>query len=971
MTPSPSLILEDAVEKVMSLFPKSFTVYSFYATLLLAVSFLIVLAIISLLLNRLRLLRKKQRTEDYTNYILEDMLTLSDTENIRYLKKHWRGVLYRYSEVSQSLHLDHIFFEKIQALFCHPSLVSKVLSGVRSRSRYRRIESAMLMENLRNAPYRLALENLLTEKNPYFVKLYAVNSLIKHNASESFPLLVESLIGAPGNYREMVCSLMGELGNAFHEYIPEILDRNEPEICELLIVFSETYVSESLEKYLLKQLKGSNAKLTCLAAAALRKNYPFTLLQDEFLNSENLHIRKEALWSLANRTDRDSLQRLLELIDDPHVSQTVIHAISQMSRRQPLFIPILIKYFNDTKNEDKRTGTARVLANHLDYLLMKLLSPEKKQIRSLLQEFLKIGIFRELIGFLNKNKNLAIETEIVSILEKALPSNPLLKEELCAYLAPRILEQLNLKELPREKKRRAEKTERGKTIILIISLFVLLGIVPAVYMVRYRNFLTTWEFETHLKQFVIDFNYYLAYYSTSINLIYLILLFFSILGLRKQVMGWRAKQKSFLYKSRILPSISIIAPAYCEEANIIESTNSLLNLNYPNYELIVVNDGSTDDTLNRLIEYYQLERVDYETEHPLPTMPILGVYKSVSQPGLTVVDKINGGKADSLNVGINMSTKDYFCGIDADSLLEPDALLKVISQLIDSDEESVALGGNIFPINGCDIEKGMLTRTALPENWLGKFQTIEYLRAFMAGRIGWSQIKCLLIISGAFGVFKKDRIIEVGGYLTAQGRYEKDTVGEDMELVVRLSRHMREQKHPFGVHYAYNANCWTEVPESLKILSNQRNRWHRGLIDILYFHWKIFFRPSFGRMGWIPFPYFLMFEVFGPLLEVQGYLMVILAASLGLLNKEILLILFTATIMLGILISVSSLLIAEKEQQYYSLKDSLKLLLFAVIENFGFRQYVSFERVFGYFSAMKSTGGWGKMVRKGFSSNNR
>jgi cellulose synthase/poly-beta-1,6-N-acetylglucosamine synthase-like glycosyltransferase len=441
---------------------------------------------------------------------------------------------------------------------------------------------------------------------------------------------------------------------------------------------------------------------------------------------------------------------------------------------------------------------------------------------------------------------------------------------------------------------------------------------------------------------------------------------FSFIGVIKQSRNWNLKKITFLFKKGIMPTISIIAPAFNEEETIIESANSLLNLKYPDYELIIVNDGSKDNTIQTLIKYFDLEKVDIIIDEKLKTMPIRGIYRNKSMPKLTVVDKENGGKADSLNTGINISSKDYFCGIDADSLLEADALLKLTSLIVDEEVECPAMGGNVFPSNGCSVDKGMITNLQIPKNTVARLQSIEYIRAFMAGRVGWAYIDCLLIISGAFGLFKKDRIIEIGGYLTSSGKYHKDTVGEDMELVVRLSRHMIEKKRKFKINYAFNANCWTEVPESYNVLKRQRDRWHRGLIDILTFHRKIIGNPKYGKIGMIAFPYFFIFEMMGPIIEIQGYCMVVLAAILGLLSVKIAMLLFIVTILMGILISLSSLLMAEKETDYFTVKELSILILYSLVENFGPRQLISFWRVSGYLNSLKKPKGWGEMKRKGF-----
>jgi cellulose synthase/poly-beta-1,6-N-acetylglucosamine synthase-like glycosyltransferase len=415
----------------------------------------------------------------------------------------------------------------------------------------------------------------------------------------------------------------------------------------------------------------------------------------------------------------------------------------------------------------------------------------------------------------------------------------------------------------------------------------------------------------------------------------------------------------------MLPSISIIAPAYNEEKTVVESARSLLNLNYPDYEVIIVNDGSKDETLLNLIKEFNLVRVDYRYSKSLETAPIRGIYRNPSFPRMLVVDKSNGGKADALNAGINIANKTYFCGIDSDSLLEPDALLKIASLTLDESIETPALGGNIFPINGCRVDKGFITDIEIPQNHLARFQTIEYIRAFMSGRLGWQEMDSLLIISGAFGLFRKDRIIGVGGYMTQKGQYKKDTVGEDMELVVRISRMMHEAGNPFKILYAFNANCWTEVPEDLKSLKGQRYRWHRGLMDILYYHKKMIFNRKYSRTGMVAMPYFVIFEAIGPIIEIQGYIMVVLAAMLGILDKNIALLLFASTILLGIIVSVISLMVAERENHYFKIRDVMKLIAYAIIENFGPRQVFSFWRVRALFHIVFGKSGWGHIRRQG------
>lgn len=477
------------------------------------------------------------------------------------------------------------------------------------------------------------------------------------------------------------------------------------------------------------------------------------------------------------------------------------------------------------------------------------------------------------------------------------------------------------------------------------------------------------EMPIHLqvRTYVIDFNYYLVFYSLSLSGINLSLLFLSAISANKQLRLWRAKGTSMLFKKRMLPSISVIAPAYNEEKTIINSTNSLLNLEYPDYELIIVNDGSKDATLQTLIRHFNLTRVNYHVREKLETRAIRGIYMNKNQPKLIVVDKMNGGKADALNTGINVSRKEYFCCIDADSLLDQDALLKLASLTLDENIETPALGGNVFPINGSAVDQGMIRKRKISDNPLVRLQTIEYLRAFMTGRTGWEQINSLMIISGAFGLFRKERVVNIGGYLTQSGIYQRNTVGEDMELVVRINRFMREKRQRYRVRYAFNANCWTEVPEDVVSLKNQRFRWQRGLLDTLFIHKKMIFNPSYGRIGFLAMPYFFIFEMLGPLIEVQGYLMVVLAFFLGLLNAEMVLLLLIASVLLGMVISVASLLLVDLNIEDLSVKAIIVLISYAFLENLGPRQLLSIARVGAYIEAVKNPDGWNKGERIGFT----
>jgi glycosyltransferase involved in cell wall biosynthesis len=487
-----------------------------------------------------------------------------------------------------------------------------------------------------------------------------------------------------------------------------------------------------------------------------------------------------------------------------------------MIRSKPIFLYHLEEAFFTESNPLVRQRIARVLASKTEYYALKLKSNDAQHYESILGEIIKTNIIGELISFLNVNKDPDLEGTLLNVLKQYVIFESDADRELRTFLSPHLVEKLHKTVLEETTSTKVHTRDmRLIRAIVILSTFMIL-VLPLTFMMRHLFLLKSVTLFEFIKSYVLRAGYLFAAYSMTLNLTYLCLLILSYLNVRKQARLWRIKTRTMLFRKAMCPSISIIAPAYNEEKSIIASAKSLLNLNYPDYELIVVNDGSKDDTLYELIQGFQLERVNYDFVESIPTAKVRGIYLNPSYPKLIVVDKSNGGKADALNVGINLSRKNYFCGIDADSLLEPDALLKLTSMTLDEDVETPALGGNIFPINGCTVDKGHITHIAIPQNVLARMQTIEYIRSFMAGRLGWQQINSLLIISGAFGLFSKERVIEVGGYLTQRGIHRKDTVGEDMELVVRIVRHMYDIRKPHKIQYAFNANCWTEVPEDLR-----------------------------------------------------------------------------------------------------------------------------------------------------------
>jgi len=410
------------------------------------------------------------------------------------------------------------------------------------------------------------------------------------------------------------------------------------------------------------------------------------------------------------------------------------------------------------------------------------------------------------------------------------------------------------------------------------------------------------------------------------------------------------------------PPISIVIPAYNEEATIVTSIQSMLQLRYADYEVVVVNDGSKDGTLAQLIKAFDLIAFPQSYNVRLKVKPVLGMYYSPKIPKLRVIDKVNGGKADGINCGINAARHPLFCCVDADSILDRDSLLRVVQPFMD-DSSTVASGGTVRIANGCTVRDGLLLDARVPNDWLARFQIVEYIRGFLFGRLGWARYNGLLIISGAFGVMRRDTVIEVGGY-------RHQTIGEDMELIVRLHRVLSAKKRRYRIVYVPEPICWTEAPEDFRTLKNQRVRWQRGLCESLWLNRGLPFSWPPSVASALAFPYFVLFEWAAPLVEGFGYLFFAYLIIFHDVAAHMAILLLLVTILFGIVLSTLSVLLDELCFHVYTRPRDIAMMLFiGVVENFGYRQLNVVWRLQGMWQWLRGKqGGWGVMQRKGIGT---
>jgi len=447
----------------------------------------------------------------------------------------------------------------------------------------------------------------------------------------------------------------------------------------------------------------------------------------------------------------------------------------------------------------------------------------------------------------------------------------------------------------------------------------------------------------------------LYYIAMELQLVFLALVSYRVLRLDQFTS--RFGRIHDMLASDTTPPVSIIVPAYNEAAGIVESVRSIVMLKYAKKEIIVVNDGSSDDTLQRLVEEFRMEPIDMPYRPLLETQPIRRIYRSRLPLPVVVVDKENGGKGDAINAGINVSQYPYVMGTDADIVLDEECLLRASRHFVEDRARTIAVGGNIRPINGCEVRRGRVTSVALPKRPTEMAQVVEYIRSFLGARPAWSSLGSLLIVSGAFGVFKKDAVVEVGGY-------RRGHLGEDMELTMRLHKYFRKKRRSYRIVYAPDAVAWTEVPTTKEILRNQRIRWHRGLMQVMWQYKTMFMNPRYGLVGLIGWPSYVAFEFIAPILEAVGWVVIPSSLAIGALHYGIAVPLMLIALAIGAANSLIGLILDERFGYYEGPGEAMRLLSYSLLEQLGPRQRTVWWRVRAMFWNPRHKT-WGDMQRTG------
>jgi cellulose synthase/poly-beta-1,6-N-acetylglucosamine synthase-like glycosyltransferase len=428
-------------------------------------------------------------------------------------------------------------------------------------------------------------------------------------------------------------------------------------------------------------------------------------------------------------------------------------------------------------------------------------------------------------------------------------------------------------------------------------------------------------------------------------------------ALHKERIAERFGRVEDMLGSDITPPVSIIVPAYNEAAGIVESIRSMAMVTYPRFEIVVVNDGSKDETLEKMVEQYKMVPVPMPFRANIKTAPVRQLYHTTVPVSITLVDKVNGGRADAINAGVNVARYPYVFLTDADVLIDGMAIVQAMRHFAEDRTRTVAVGGNVRPVNGCTVRYGHLVDARLPGTWRERLQVLEYVRSFVAARPAWSRLNCLPLLSGAFGIFLRQAVVDVGGLTHGH-------MGEDLDLTMRIHRHYRRIKQPYRIVYAPSAVAWTEVPITRQVLRRQRIRWHRGLIRAMADFRSSLFNPRHGAIGMVAWPAMFLFEFLAPIVEFLGYLVVPLALLFGGIAWPQAALLLLVAFLAGALTSLAALFLDEQFGYFNEPLEAVTLLTLVFVENLGLRQQTVWWRIRALFGGV-STRVWGDMQRKG------
>lgn len=874
-----------------------------------------------------------------------------------------------YSELMDNVHMSSEEKELIKSAVKNSNFIKlngKLLNSIFIKSR---IKSTVILAFIGGKESVKLLEQRLIKEKNYIVKLYIINSLIIQDSHISDRLIYESLIEAPIWYQKRFCKLIMEYKEYFYQSLDSVIDRKEVEIKKAIIYIGSIYYDIRLKKFMLEEIDSKLIKKSYKTSPKKRKNLYFTLEclavhyhksldHERYLESDDINIREIAIKSLEKYGGVYSFDRVMEHVKDKEVLDVVKSSILTLLENDDSLTRHVSQLFIEEQNKGFLDVYAYVLSYKIDYFAHRLVSSERKKMRKIIEKIIFHNYNMGIIDYLNKNKNLEVENEIIDLLNNVFEIDGSTTKDYTLYLDMDLKRKMHLRSegfYISPYKMKSLSTYK-KIFISVLFTFTLLSM-PALYFLININNVRLMSAAEIINGIMLDIPVYLGFYYVIINSMYIIMCVISINSSEKQKYMEKVKRKVKVFERALLPSISIIIPISNHKKYLIDGLNGYLNIKYPDYDVILVDDGSDDESFELLSDYYGLYKEDFNIEKLEDYPSIRSIYRSRKNINLVYVDKKRTGKSDCLDLGSILSDKDYVCAADIDGVMDQDYLYKMASRTNDEEEETVAVLGNIVPINDCEKVKGCIYKYNLPRTLIGKLQYIDLFRNYINLKIARGSMNNILMPAGSFCLFKRDKLMDIGGYRGYEFEFKSDTNKEDLDIMYRLIKHMHDNLLPYRISYNSFGNYYRVLPDNILTLRKLRRRWQREYLDAVITHSDMLLNPNYGLTGEFNSVFNLILEVLAPLFEIFALCILIIVAISGKLSLDVgVFVLFGIT--LGTIASVLPICMINSESEKSSILDVFKLVLLSVISTFGYMQIVRAFKISDVIGAVRKHDGY-------------
>ncbi|MGB3366745.1 MAG: glycosyltransferase [Acidaminobacteraceae bacterium] len=885
----------------------------------------------------------------------------------------------QYAELMLNVSINKEEKELIKSAVDNSNVIKFSGKLLNSFSTKRRIKSAVMLGFIGQVEsIKLLEEKLIKEKN-YIVKLYIINSLIIQESHGSDKFIYESLIESPVWYQKRFRKLIMEYKEYFYQSLDCVIERKEIEIKKAIIYIASIYYDIRLKEFMLKEIDSYLIEKSYKTSPKKRKHLYFTLEclavhyhkcldHERYLDSDDLNIREIAIKSLEKYGGIYSFNKVMAHVKDKELIDVVKSSLLSLLEHDESLTRYVSQLFVEEQNRQYLDVYAYVLSYKIEYFARRLLSSERKKMRKIIEKIIFHNYNMSIIDYLNKNNNLEIENEIIDLLNDVFEIDGSITKDYTIYLDADIMRKMNLRSegffiSPYN----MESLSLYKKIFIATLFTITVLLMPIIYFLININDVTSLTRTEIFREIIRDIPIYLGFYYVILNSIYILMCVLSIKSSADQKYMGKLKKKVKVFERALLPSISIIIPISNQKKYLVDGLNGYLNIKYPKYDIILIDDGSTDESFELLSDYFGFYKENFNIEKLEYYPSIRSVYRSRRNSNLVYVDKKRTGKSDCLDLGSILSEHEYVCAADIDGVMDQDFLYKMASRINDDEEETIAVLGNVVPINDCEKIKGCIDHYNLPHKLIAKLQYIDLFRNYINIKIARGYMNSILMPSGSFCLFKRDKLMDVGGYKGYEFEFKDDTNKEDIDLMYRLIKHMYDNLLPYKISYNSYGNYYRVLPENILSLRKLRRRWQREYLDAMITHSDMLLNANYGLNGEFNSILNLILEFVAPLFEIIGLSVFIFTAVNGTLSLDVMIfVIFGIT--LGTISSVLPVCMLNTESEKSSIGAVFELFILSIVSTFGYLQIVRALKISDTIGAIKKHDGY-YQKRFAFKSN--